>query len=308
MNTDSDFDFTNLAGTAKPEVAQTKAVPSVPAKSKFYNPAVAQKLFELGGSRERMEEGGVFFSEKDKPSKGGLFSKAVPNKMFFIAAGEVTLTIGGKSLDTIGIGEIFGEMSVITGAARSATATAKSKCAAYSLDAEQFQIAIQKMPEFALMLMNVMFDRLRLVTARLAARSVAPGHGGDRGLSIFDSSTLKQLEGELDHAARLRYSSMQAIMREGEAGAYMYVVLEGRVAISIKNAVVETCGVGGTFGEMALVDQSPRTATATAETEVSLLAINRATLLTLIKEKPDFAMALLRVVAERLRYMNSLLA
>ena len=308
MNTDSDFDFTNLAGTAKAAVPSGKAVPSVPAKSKFYNPAVAQKLFELGGSRERMDEGGVFFSEKDKPSKGGLFSKAVPNKMFFIAAGEVTLTIGGKSLDTIGAGEIFGEMSVITGATRSATATAKSKCAAYSLDAEQFQNAIQKMPEFALMLMNVMFDRLRLVAARLAARSVAPGHGGDRGLSIFDTATLRQLEGELDHAARLRYSSMQAIMREGEAGAYMYVVLEGRVAISIKNAVVETCGVGGTFGEMALVDQSPRTATATAETEVALLAINRATLLTLIKEKPDFAMALLRVVAERLRYMNSLLA
>lgn len=309
MNTDpnSDFDFTSLAGTAKSPSA-TKAASSAPAKSKFYNAAVAQKLFELGGAREKMAEGGVFFTENDKPGKGGLFSKAVPNKMYFIAAGEVSLTVGGVALDTIGVGEIFGEISVITGGTRSATATAKSKCAAYSLDAEQFQQAIQKMPEFALMLMNVMFDRLRLVAARLASRSIAPGNGGERGVTIFDQAMLKQLDQQLDHAATLRYASMQAIMREGEAGAYMYVVLAGRVAISIKGSVVETSGVGGTFGEMALVDQSPRTATATAETEVVLLAINRSTLLTLVKEQPAFAMALLRAVADRLRYMNGLLA
>jgi len=313
MNTDpnSDFDFTNLAGAEKTR-ATAKAAPSVPAKSKFYNAAVAQKLFELGGAREKMVEGGVFFAENDKPGKGGLFSKAVPNKMYFIAAGEVSLTIGGVALDTIGAGEIFGEISVITGGTRSATATAKSKCAAYSLDAEQFQQAIQKMPEFALMLMNVMFDRLRLVAARLASRSIAPGNGGERGVTIFDQTMLKQLhrqlDKQLDHAATLRYASMQAIMREGETGAYMYVVLEGRVAISIKGSVVETSGVGGAFGEMALVDQSPRTATATAETEVALLAINRSTLLTLVKEQPAFAMALLRAVADRLRYMNGLLA
>ena len=303
---DSDFDFTTLAGAAKPAAA-SKATPSVPAKSKFYNAAVAQKLFELGGSRVKVAEGDMFFSENDKPSKGGLFSKAVSSKMYFIAAGEVLLTIGGKALDTIGTGEIFGEMSVITGGSRSATATAKTSCAAYSLDAEQFQNAIQKMPEFALMLMNVMFDRLRLVGARLASRSIAPGNGGERGVAIFDAAMLKQLDEQLDHATRLRYAPQQSIMREGETGAYMYVALEGRITISIKGAVVETCAAGGTFGEMALVDQSPRNATATAETEVTLLAINRNVLLAMIREQPAFAMALLRAVADRLRYMNSLL-
>ena len=127
MDPNSDFDFTNLAGAAKPATAAAGVRPAVAERSKFYNPAVAQKLFELGGSRERMAEGGVFFSENDKHSKGGLFSKAVVNKMFFIAAGEVALTVGGKTLDTIGAGEIFGEMSVITGAPRSATASADRK-------------------------------------------------------------------------------------------------------------------------------------------------------------------------------------
>jgi CRP/FNR family transcriptional regulator, cyclic AMP receptor protein len=56
------------------------------------------------------------------------------------------------------------------------------------------------------------------------------------------------------------------------------------------------------------VDQSPRTAGAFAQEESELLAINRASLLALVKNQPAFGMALLRAVADRLRYMNSLLA
>jgi CRP-like cAMP-binding protein len=94
-------------------------------------------------------------------------------------------------------------------------------------------------------------------------------------------------------------------MTEGEGGVFMYVVLEGRVAISIKSKVVERIGPGGVFGEMALVDQSPRAATAVAETACSLLSINRADFLSAVKSNPAFAVSLLRALAERLRYMTS---
>ena len=68
----------------------------------------------------------------------------------------------------------------------------------------------------------------------------------------------------------------------------MYVVLSGRVAISIKSKVVEWVGPGGVFGEMALVDQSPRAATATAETDCDLLSINRSDFLTDGKDQSRF--------------------
>ncbi len=296
-----DFDFTKPAGSA------AAPAPPVALKSRLYKPAVARKLFELGGVAEKVAAGGTFFAEHDRAAKGGLFSRAGSNKMFFLNAGEVTLTAGGRVLDTIGAGEIFGEMAVITGGARSASATARSDCSGYSMDAAQFESAIQRMPEFALMMMSVMFDRLRLLAARLAARKAVMA-AVEREMAVFDTATLAQLHEELDQSATLRYQRRQAIMREGEAGAYMYIVLEGSVEISIGGNVVETVRVGGAFGEMALVDQSPRTASASAVDDCALLAINRAALLALVKAQPGFAMALLKSVAERLRHMNSLLA
>jgi CRP-like cAMP-binding protein len=56
---------------------------------------------------------------------------------------------------------------------------------------------------------------------------------------------------------------------------------------------------------MALIDQSPRVATAAAETDCTLLSINRRDFLSFIKTKPDFSMSLLKSLAERLRHMNS---
>ena len=66
-------------------------------------------------------------------------------------------------------------------------------------------------------------------------------------------------------------------------------------------------GPGDPFGEMAIVDESPRTARVGALEESELVAIDRTTLMGLIKKQPAFAMALLRGIADRLRHMNSLL-
>ena len=83
----------------------------------------------------------------------------------------------------------------------------------------------------------------------------------------------------------------------------MYVVLEGRVAISIRGALVQYVVPGGVFGEMALVDQSVRAATAVAETDCKLLAINRNAFLHLVKTSPAFGASLLAGLAERAKDM-----
>jgi CRP-like cAMP-binding protein len=81
----------------------------------------------------------------------------------------------------------------------------------------------------------------------------------------------------------------------------MYVVLEGRVAISLRGATVERVGPGGVFGEMALVDQSTRAANAAAESDCVMLAINRTVFMNLVKTDPTFGISLLTAVAERVR-------
>ena len=88
----------------------------------------------------------------------------------------------------------------------------------------------------------------------------------------------------------------------------MYVVLEGSVAVTIGKRIVEKLSPGGVFGEMALVDQSPRTASAQARSDCALLSINREALIGLVKADPAIGMAMMRAVAARVRYMNGLLS
>jgi CRP/FNR family transcriptional regulator, cyclic AMP receptor protein len=266
---------------------------SRPAKSGIYDPSVARRCFEARGKVELMPLGGQFFAENQNS-----------DKMYLLLEGEVSLTRGRKVLDVIKPGEIFGEMAAISRLPRSATAVGKTACRALSLDTSQFQDAIQNTaPEFALMLMNIMINRLRL-TAALVSKNVAAAQNLQER-RVFDEKLLAQLVNRLQHSQPTHAPVNKVIMKEGEGGVFMYVVLEGRVAISIKSKVVERIGPGGVFGEMALVDQSPRAASAVAETDCSLLSINRSDFLSSVKGNPAFAVSLLRALADRLRYMTS---
>ncbi|HEX7403382.1 MAG TPA: cyclic nucleotide-binding domain-containing protein, partial [Usitatibacter sp.] len=121
----------------------------------------------------------------------------------------------------------------------------------------------------------------------------------------FDPAQLAQFEAALPRTAIARYQAGASVMKEGQAGIYMYIVKTGRVFITIKDKVLEGVSPGGIFGEMALVDQSPRVASATADVYSELLVVDRPSLLEAVKAQPAFAMAMLRAVVERLRHMNS---
>jgi CRP/FNR family cyclic AMP-dependent transcriptional regulator len=95
------------------------------------------------------------------------------------------------------------------------------------------------------------------------------------------------------------------IFIKGDRGACAYVVKEGRVEIRESGRVVETMGTGEMFGEMALVDAEPRSASAVAVSPVELVAIDRPTFDNLVREVPDFAMTVMRLMARRLRAMNA---
>ena len=302
-----DMDFTKpqpAAGSATPAAAAPP--PFKASGSPFYDSAIAAKIFKASGRAERFAAGARLFAEDEKAA-GGMFSGRGSGRMYYIAEGKVALSIGGKPLDTAEPGDVIGEMAVISERPRSATATAKTDCAVLSMSGEELNGALSSTPEFALMLMSVIFDRLRFMTALLATRKVAAGPGAGEA-PVFDSMLLPRLEETLPRSATTRYWPESVIMKEGQKGAYMYVVKSGSVAITVRDKAVAAVTSGGTFGEMALVDQSPRSATAIAKTECELLSIDRASLLQAVKTQPVFAMAMLRAFAERLRQMNERLA
>jgi CRP/FNR family transcriptional regulator, cyclic AMP receptor protein len=99
----------------------------------------------------------------------------------------------------------------------------------------------------------------------------------------------------------------QSIFVEGDAGRLMFVVMEGRVRLKIKGKTVEEIGPGGIFGELALVDGSPRSASAEALTACTLATISEERFENLVLQTPGFALRVMRVLALRLRNMDSLL-
>ncbi|MGH8678194.1 MAG: Crp/Fnr family transcriptional regulator [Burkholderiales bacterium] len=265
-----------------------------PARDQIYDPAVARSCFESLGKMENVPDRQPFFDQNQ-----------VSDRMYLLLEGQVRLIRGAKTFDIIKPGEIFGEMAVITGRPRTAAAVAKTACRALSLDARQFEHAIQNAPEFALMLMAILINRLRLAVAILGKTDGLPDRSEMDASSVFDKSIVDELASALKQRSPQKFPANRTIMKEGESGGFVYVVLNGTIAVSIKSKVVERIGAGGIFGEMALVDQSPRAASAVAQTDAELLSIYRADFLSLVKTKPAFAVVLLKALAERLRWMTA---
>ncbi len=288
----SDLDFSS---TSPQKPLQQPAAPPPPP---VYNAAMAMEFFKSAGKPESFEPGATIFKEDDKG--GGLFGKS--DKMYVLILGEVEMVAQNKVIGSVRAGETFGEMAVIAQAARTATARAKSACTLIGLDDKQFQVALQQKPEFALMLMSIMNTQLRSTISRLNA-SRALHAGAAKQAVVFDKKLLAGLVKLMAGQEPSRFEAGKMIMQEGTGGAFMYIVLEGKVAISIKGGIVGRAGPGGVFGEMALVDQSVRAATATAETPCALLAINRIAFLQLVKTSPAFGAALLAGLAERAQDM-----
>ena len=101
-----------------------------------------------------------------------------------------------------------------------------------------------------------------------------------------------------------RYAAGDVIFAEGDKGDAMFVIRTGEVTIERGGRVMETLSGGGVFGEMALIDGSPRSATVRAKTDCEVAPINEKTFLFLVHETPFFAIAVMRTLADRLRRMD----
>jgi len=97
------------------------------------------------------------------------------------------------------------------------------------------------------------------------------------------------------------YAPGQIVFNAGDAGDSMYAVIEGEVEVVVNDKVVDTSGPGSIVGEMALLDASPRMATVRAKTECKLVPVNQKRFLYMVQEAPNFALQVMRIMAERLR-------
>lgn len=96
------------------------------------------------------------------------------------------------------------------------------------------------------------------------------------------------------------------LFKEGERGNFMYVLISGSADIIVGHRVMETAVAGAIVGEMAIIDDSARSATVTAVSDCKFLPIERERFNFLIQRKPEFALHVMRVMADRLRRTNAI--
>jgi CRP-like cAMP-binding protein len=94
------------------------------------------------------------------------------------------------------------------------------------------------------------------------------------------------------------------IFREGEQAHELFVIKSGEVRIQIGNRTVSELSADHIFGEMALIDNEARSASAIAVTDVELVPVSEKQFLFLVSQTPYFALKVMRVLAQRLRATN----
>ena len=109
---------------------------------------------------------------------------------------------------------------------------------------------------------------------------------------------------------RQRYRKSEVIFEQGSAGSEMYLIHSGRVLLSVKRDEAKhvpliVLNPGDFFGEMALVDDSPRSTTASAvDDDTELIVMDRARFLFMVRQQPEFALSLMHTLCQRLRDMD----
>jgi CRP/FNR family transcriptional regulator, cyclic AMP receptor protein len=119
--------------------------------------------------------------------------------------------------------------------------------------------------------------------------------------STFDQRRLERL-GML--ADEVDVPAGKVLMRQGETGSDMMVIVDGSVSVERDGNRLNTLGPGDFFGEIALVDGGPRTATVTAEAPTRLLVITHRDFHSMMDEFPEIADQVMNALANRVRHLE----
>lgn len=101
-----------------------------------------------------------------------------------------------------------------------------------------------------------------------------------------------------------RFKAGATIFTQGAPGRFMYVISNGEVDVGRDGRTLYTVQAGSLVGEMALIDHAPRSATAVAKTDCSLIPVDEYKFLIMVQQTPLFALEVMRLLVERLRDMN----
>jgi CRP-like cAMP-binding protein len=260
--------------------------------------------------------------------------------LFLIRSGTVHITrktpVGTQILTTVGFGSLFGEVSFLDESTRSATAFGVGTGSIYVIPAARLDAEVKKDRDLAVSLLwsfwHTLADKVRAANSQMSElfsvpreqwQSEAQRDSGDRvrlseeaKLNILreQGMTAQELRMLATYSTEQRFTKDALVFAEGDRGDTLYIVVEGKVRISrMVPGMGEEClsilERGEVFGEMALIDDQPRSADARAHGgSCTVFSVNRALLEEVLSMDPDAAVQFLsllcRLLCRRLRAMN----
>ena len=271
-----------------------------------------------------------------------VFAESEPNRdLKIVREGTVRISratpVGIQVLSTLDVGSLFGEVSFLDGLPRSATAYGVGEGSLYTIPAIALDAVVATDRELAVSLLwgfwQTLAEKVRSANAQMSELFGAPSEpfqlergedgAGDR-VDIAEETKLDILREQGLSAQELRllakysrerqYGTDGLIFAEGDPGDCLYIVVDGAVRISrMVPGMGEECLAilerGEVFGELALIDDQPRSADARAHrSTTTVFSISRSLLEEVLSMDPDAAVQFLnllcRLLCRRLRAMN----
>jgi CRP-like cAMP-binding protein len=126
-----------------------------------------------------------------------------------------------------------------------------------------------------------------------------------RNVPLFADLDERDLESLADEFNERRFSAGDKVALEGEGGLMFFVVDSGELNVEVHGEPVATIGPGASFGEIALIDRRPRTATVTAKSDVTAYGLPVFVFRPFVESRPQVAWKLLEAMADRLAVAES---
>lgn len=236
-----------------------------------------------GGDYEDFGPGEILFTQGE-----------APDGMFVLLEGEVTLRVNGEIVETVVPGGVLGEMALVEGAPRMSLAETVGDARVLRVDRRLFETMVIQDPDFARLVLRTMSRRLRKM-------NIAAGGTGGEGMDPKAGDSTSRVM--LSMKGQAAYPAGATIFKEGDKGDRMYFVQSGSVELRVGGKPVMTVEAGTFFGEMALIEDAPRSASAHAGSDCRLMPVDRGRFEYLVRMTPDFVLEMMRTIAARARAM-----
>ena len=125
-----------------------------------------------------------------------------------------------------------------------------------------------------------------------------------KGVELFKSIPSEELSHIAQITDEVEFATDEEVFAEGDQGDAMYLIVDGSVKVHSGEHVFAELGIRQCFGEMAILDAEPRSASITSLSELTLLKIRREDFAEILAEKPEISQGIIHVLTHRLREAN----